>query len=69
MFCISQIGDDEDAKEFLNSLRDDDSIQDVLYAMTDRLDEEYKKLRANDKKLEVWLLHLLTKPIMERYGN
>jgi len=69
MFCISQIGDDEDAKEFLDGLRDDDSIQDVLYAMTDRLDEEYKKLRTNEKKLEVWLLHLLTKPIMERYGN
>lgn len=67
-FCISQIGSDNSALQFLDGLRQDPEIQDVLYCTTDRLDDQLKDLKQNEKRLEVWLLHLLTKPIMERYG-
>jgi len=67
MFCISQIGTDLKAAAFLAGLRDDDEIRDVLYCTADRLDGAFDEMRANEARLEEWLLELLTKPIMERY--
>ena len=64
MFCISQIGDDPDAKKFLDELQEDDSISDVLHRTSDRLDEKYKELRNNHDQLDAWLLKILSEPIM-----
>ncbi|PCH33965.1 hypothetical protein WOLCODRAFT_141893 [Wolfiporia cocos MD-104 SS10] len=66
MFCISQIGNDESASAFLEKLRGDQAIQDVLYCTTDKLDDAFKELKENERGLEEWLLKLLTRPIMER---
>lgn len=66
MFCISQIGNDEKAAAFLQELRDDETIQDVLYCTAERLDGQFEEMRANEDRLEEWLLKLMTKPIMER---
>ncbi|KAF7796414.1 hypothetical protein EIP86_007591 [Pleurotus ostreatoroseus] len=64
MFCVSQIGDDKKAKNFLDDLKNDPQIQDVLYCTAERLDDEFKEMRNNEKRLEEWLLKLLTSPIM-----
>lgn len=64
MFLISQIGNDESAGAFLSSLRNDTWIKDVIHVTTDQLDAKFRELKENERKLEVWLLELLTKPIM-----
>ncbi|KAG8811087.1 hypothetical protein FRC19_004109 [Serendipita sp. 401] len=68
MFCISQIGNDPSAKVFLDGLRQDKEIEDVIYVTTDQLDAEFKK-QQEESQLELWLLELLTKPLMERYSD
>lgn len=67
-FCISQIGTSSEAKEFLNGLRNEESIKDVIYCTVGELDAEFGKLRDNERALESWLLHVLTKPIMDRHA-
>ncbi|KAK2882523.1 hypothetical protein FQN49_000249 [Arthroderma sp. PD_2] len=62
-FQISQIGSDDGAEDFLDSLMRDDMLQDVLYCTADRLDEEFKKFQDNEARLEQWLLQLLMGPI------
>ncbi|KAL7937194.1 hypothetical protein V8C35DRAFT_277683 [Trichoderma chlorosporum] len=62
-FQISQIGNDAAATSFLNELRDDDTLDDVLFCTTQRLDDEYKKLNQNEEDLERWLLQTLMGPI------
>ncbi|KAJ3559589.1 hypothetical protein NM688_g263 [Phlebia brevispora] len=66
MFSISQIGDDMQAKDFLRGLQMETEIADVLYCTADRLDAEFRELRANERRLDEWLLKVLTAPIMER---
>ncbi|TFB04047.1 Putative ankyrin repeat domain-containing protein [Trichoderma ghanense] len=63
-FQISQIGNDSGAESFLNQLRDDPDLKDVLFCTTKRLDEEYKKLHENEEDLERWLLQTLMEPIL-----
>ena len=63
-FCISQIGDDAKATEFLDDLANSNKILDVLHRTTDRLDDKYRELKDNHDKLDVWLLKMLTSPIM-----
>ncbi|KAF9818439.1 hypothetical protein IEO21_02788 [Rhodonia placenta] len=65
MFLISQIGDDADATRFLDDLNSDDKIRDMLYCTSDRLDRMFLQHKNNERSLEVWLLKLLTQPIME----
>ncbi|KIJ34861.1 hypothetical protein M422DRAFT_782742 [Sphaerobolus stellatus SS14] len=65
-FSISQIGNDDDATRFLDELRNDGEIQDIIRCTTDRLDSKYWELRENERELESWLLKVLTNPIMER---
>ena len=64
MFCISQIGTDSQTKAFLDDVRDEAEIKDVVYCTTDQLDVKFKELKDNERELEVWLLEMLTKPIM-----
>jgi hypothetical protein len=64
MFCVSQIGDDDNAKAFLDGLRDNPRLKEVLYCTTDQLDSKFQQMQANERGLESWILHLLTGPIM-----
>jgi hypothetical protein len=66
MFSLSQIGNVKAAAEFLDELRRDRDIKEVLYCTTDQLDSRYEDLKKNEKELEVWLLEMLTKPLMDR---
>ena len=67
MFCINQVGTDHSAEEFLDALRDEKEIEEVIYCTVGQLDAKYKELKENERALESWLLHLLTNPIMERH--
>ncbi|GKZ78159.1 hypothetical protein AnigIFM56816_001545 [Aspergillus niger] len=62
-FAISQVGDDENAKIFLDSLNNDNKIRDVLHCTTELLDKRFEELRANERDLETWLLEMLSKQI------
>ena len=64
MFCVSQIGDDPAAEAFLDALRNDASIQDVVHSTAEKLDSKFDALRDNESRLEEWILKLLTKPLM-----
>jgi hypothetical protein len=64
MFLISQIGEDDEALQFIKSLKDDTELSDVIHCTTDRLDSSFKELQANERRMEVWLLEMLTKPLM-----
>ena len=59
-FLISQIGGDSNAARFLNKLRSDSQLNDMLYCTPDRLDERLRELREAESKLEEWLLRMLT---------
>ncbi|KAH6611346.1 ankyrin repeat [Trichoderma cornu-damae] len=63
-FQISQIGNDEGAKIFLEGLRDDEKLKNFLFCTTQRLDEEYQKLNENEEDLERWLLKTLMGPLI-----
>ncbi|KAF9045505.1 hypothetical protein BJ165DRAFT_166328 [Panaeolus papilionaceus] len=64
LFCINQIGEDQQSTSFLESVRQETEIRDVVYCTTDQLDVKFAELRDNERQLEVWLLEMLTKPIM-----
>ncbi|KZT70617.1 hypothetical protein DAEQUDRAFT_764496 [Daedalea quercina L-15889] len=66
MFCVSQIGDDLAAEVFLDGLRNDASIQDVVHCTAEKLDDKFDELRGNESRLEEWILglRLLTKPMI-----
>ena len=64
MFCISQIGDDSKATDFLHDLERKDDIRDVLHRTADRLDGNFQELQKNHDTLDEWLLEVLSTPIM-----
>ncbi|KAF3103810.1 hypothetical protein TWF706_004844 [Orbilia oligospora] len=53
-FHIAQIGEEEEATAWLHDLRDA-SLDHVLYCATERLDDKYRELRRNPRKLEQWV--------------
>ncbi|KAH9839076.1 uncharacterized protein C8Q71DRAFT_494285 [Rhodofomes roseus] len=64
-FCVNQVGDDPSSTDFLNSLRGNPEIQDVVYCTTGRLDEQFGELKAKERKLKEWLLKTLSDSIMQ----
>ncbi|PCG89020.1 Hypothetical protein PENO1_107010 [Penicillium occitanis (nom. inval.)] len=64
-FHISQIGTDPNSQKFLDGLRDDMRLEDVLFVTAEKLDKEFEKFRDNEELLERWLLKLLMSPILE----
>ena len=68
MFCINQVGTDHYAERFLDALRSEKEIEEVIYCTVGQLDTKYEELKENERALESWLLHLLTNPIMERHA-
>ena len=67
MYCINQIGTDPEAEYFIDGLRSEKTIEEVIYCTVGQLDAKYEELKENERALESWLLHLLTKPIMGRH--
>lgn len=65
-FCVNQIGCDEYSTRFLEQLRTNTQIQDVVYCTTQRLDEKYWEFRENGRLIDEWLLKMLSEPIMHR---
>ena len=63
-FCVSQIGNDSASTQFLDRLRGNRDIADVVYCTTERLDEKYKEFNTNHRLLDEWLLRMLSQPIM-----
>ncbi|KAF8340098.1 hypothetical protein F5887DRAFT_1077054 [Amanita rubescens] len=66
-FLVSQIGSDEFARDFLESLRMERGIRTVLHCTTDRLDDKFRELKEKEDMLDLWLLKLLTKPLYDRH--
>ncbi|KAK6538241.1 hypothetical protein TWF694_011120 [Orbilia ellipsospora] len=65
LFQISQIGAEEEATKFLESLRLDEELDEVLYCTTDQLDTKYKELQLNHQRLEQYLFSTLLGPIID----
>lgn len=65
MFLLSQIGTDDHATTFLGDLRENERLQEVLHCTADQLDDKFREFRENKDGLDLWLLELLTRPIME----
>jgi len=67
MYCINQVGTDPVAEHFIDALRNEKTIEEVIYCTVGQLDARYEELKENERALESWLLDLLTKPIMGRH--
>lgn len=67
MYCINQVGTDPEAEHFIDALRVERTIEEVIYCTVGQLDAKYEELKENERALESWLLELLTKPIMGRH--
>ncbi|KZT71648.1 hypothetical protein DAEQUDRAFT_665375, partial [Daedalea quercina L-15889] len=68
-FCVNQIGGDDYSTGFLDRLRANPSIKDVVYCTTERLDEKYRQFRENGRQLDEWLLRMLSEPILHHAGH
>ncbi|RYO94328.1 hypothetical protein DL766_000605 [Monosporascus sp. MC13-8B] len=55
VFQISQIGSDEDSKEFLRTLATDPKLRNV-YITTQQLDSKFRELKGNEWDLEAWVI-------------
>ncbi|KAJ3520113.1 hypothetical protein NM688_g9208 [Phlebia brevispora] len=66
VYNICQVGDDAGVKDFIRGLKADREIGDVVYCVAERLDEEYRRLRSSERRLDEWLLKVLTAPLVGR---
>ncbi|KAH0532212.1 hypothetical protein TsFJ059_000935 [Trichoderma semiorbis] len=63
-FQISQIGNDANAADFLQQLREDEELEEMLFCTSQPLDEGYKNFDPNeDDLIEQWILQTLMGPI------
>ncbi|KAI1631601.1 hypothetical protein F4809DRAFT_657658 [Biscogniauxia mediterranea] len=53
-FCLSQIGTDPEAKEFMVSLDMDWEVLEVLHRTSEVIDSRFNELADNEKNLEAW---------------
>ncbi|PYI11656.1 hypothetical protein BO78DRAFT_425578 [Aspergillus sclerotiicarbonarius CBS 121057] len=63
-FQISQIGSDPKAQQFLDDLKDDPDLKNILFITSERLDAQFRELHRNEDQLEQWLLELLMAPLI-----
>ncbi|QYS93868.1 hypothetical protein H0G86_001233 [Trichoderma simmonsii] len=62
-FQISQIGNDSGATDFLETLRNDEALEDMLFCTSQRLDEACRTFYPNEGDFEQWILQTLMVPI------
>jgi len=65
-FMIGQIGTSARATNFLNTIRNNTEITDIVYCTSDQLDERFKKEHENEGKLDRWLVETLFEPLKDR---
>ena len=69
MFSVSRVGSDPDAIDFLKNLELSEELEDILYCTSDMHDTTHdltlEKMRDNERSLEVWLVKMLTAPLLK----
>jgi hypothetical protein len=63
VFQISQIGSDEESREFLKALASDPKLRNV-YITTQQMDSKFRQLKGNEWDLEAWLFRTLLHPVL-----
>lgn len=62
-FCVNQVGDSSAAGTFLDRLRRNREIQDVVHCTAGILDSRFAELQNNEQSLNAWLLETLADSI------
>ncbi|QSS51051.1 ankyrin repeat protein [Histoplasma capsulatum var. duboisii H88] len=62
-FCLSQIGQNQEARDFMDKLVMDSEVLKVLHRTVELVDTRYDELRQNEAELEDWLLSMLLSPV------
>ncbi|KAI1204727.1 ankyrin [Annulohypoxylon truncatum] len=62
-FMVGQVGSGRDAARFLDGLRGNAEISEVVYCTTDQLDAKFTEFRENEWDLDRWLIETLFSPI------
>ncbi|KAF5568295.1 transcription factor [Fusarium phyllophilum] len=64
-FMIGQVGTASSAEQFLDSLRENQSIKNVTFVTSEKLDEKFSEFNENEGKLDRWLIETLFAPIAD----
>ncbi|KAF5978238.1 transcription factor [Fusarium coicis] len=64
-FMIGQVGTASSAEQFLDSLRENQSIKNVTFVTSEKLDEKFSEFNENEGKLDRWLIETLFTPIAD----
>ncbi|UKZ56976.1 hypothetical protein TrVGV298_010824 [Trichoderma virens] len=64
-FLVAQIGTAKSATKFLESLRSNEQLKDVMFCTTDQLDAKLSDLHKNERDLDRWLLETLFSTIKD----
>ncbi|KAL5342249.1 hypothetical protein BJX70DRAFT_386335 [Aspergillus crustosus] len=62
-FDLSQVGNDPEAINFIDSFEGDADTEDVLHRTAEHTDARFEDLRKDEKALDNWLLDKLSKPV------
>ncbi|KAJ3541242.1 hypothetical protein NM688_g6112 [Phlebia brevispora] len=64
LFVIFVTGDTTEVKEYVDDLREDAALRDVVYFPADSLRERYYELRPNIGKFGEWVMNMLMAPVL-----
>ncbi|KAI1439620.1 ankyrin [Annulohypoxylon stygium] len=64
-FMVGQVGTGRDAARFLDGLRNNTEISEVVHCTSDQLDAKFEELRENEWGLDQWLIETLFSPIKD----
>ncbi|KAF5642777.1 transcription factor [Fusarium tjaetaba] len=64
-FMIGQVGTASSAEQFLDSLRENQSIKNVTFVTSEKLDEKFSEFNENEGKLDRWLIETLFTPLAD----
>ncbi|KAI0887016.1 uncharacterized protein GGS22DRAFT_199340 [Annulohypoxylon maeteangense] len=64
-FMVGQVGSGKDAANFLDGLRSNSEISEVVYCTSDQLDVKFAEYHDNEWDLDQWLIETLFSPIKD----
>ncbi|KAI2466904.1 ankyrin [Annulohypoxylon bovei var. microspora] len=64
-FMVGQVGSGKDAAKFLDGLRSNAEIAEVVYCTSDQLDAKFAEFHENEWDLDRWLIETLFSPIKD----
>ncbi|XDG05472.1 hypothetical protein ABKA04_005087 [Annulohypoxylon sp. FPYF3050] len=64
-FMVGQVGTGRDAARFLDGLRRNTEISEVVHCTSDQLDAKFEEFRENEWGLDQWLIETLLSPIKD----